>query len=86
MPELLPGKVEDDNGEPMTSVNGSVLNKPIDEEREQEGPRSRKAELSLVAVGVTDNKGEYRVYAPKPGEYYVKAVETGQSTSGQIVE
>ncbi len=75
---VITGKVVDDTGEPMMSVNISVLHKPSQEEREDQGPRGRKLEMTSVSVGFTDDRGEYRVYGLKPGEYYVKAAETGE--------
>jgi hypothetical protein len=76
---VITGKVVDDNGEAMMGVSVSVMHRPTEEEREEDGLRSRKSELTTVSVGETDDRGEYRVYGLKPGEYYVKAAETGQS-------
>ena len=76
---VITGRVVDDSGEPMMGVSISVLHKPTDEEREEEGSRRRKVELSSVSAGTTDDRGEYRVFSLKPGEYYVKATETGES-------
>lgn len=75
---VITGKVVDDTGEPMMNVSVSVLHKPSDEEREQEGPRAKKLEMTSVSTVATDDRGEYRIYGLKPGEYFVKAVETGE--------
>lgn len=76
---VITGKVVDDTGEPMMNVNVSVLHKPSDEEREEEGPLGKKLEMTAVSTVVTDDRGEYRIYGLKPGEYFVKAVETSES-------
>lgn len=73
---VVTGRVVDDSGEPMMGVGVEVLRHPSAEEREEEGPRARKQELYSVSAGVTDDRGEYRIYELKPGEYYIKATET----------
>jgi protocatechuate 3,4-dioxygenase beta subunit len=85
---VITGRVVDDTGEPMMNVNVSVLHKPSDEEREQEGPRGKKLEMTSVSTVVSDDRGEYRIYGLKPGEYFVKAVETGEGAMffGQMQE
>jgi protocatechuate 3,4-dioxygenase beta subunit len=85
---VITGKVVDDTGEPMMNVSVSVLHKPSDEEREKEGPRAKKLEMTSVSTVATDDRGEYRIYGLKPGEYFVKAVETGEGAMffGQMQE
>lgn len=75
---VITGRVVDDTGEPMMGVTVSVLRKPSEEDLESEGPRGRKLELTTVSGGSTDDRGEYRIYDLKPGEYYVKAAATGE--------
>ena len=77
---VITGKVVDDTGEPLVNVNVSVFQKPTDEEREDEGPRRRKVGMTEVSAGSTDDRGEYRIYGLKPGEYFVMAAETGETT------
>jgi protocatechuate 3,4-dioxygenase beta subunit len=74
---VITGKVVDDTGEPMMGVSVSVLHKPSEEEREERGPHGKKMEMSMVSAGQTDDRGEFRIFNLKPGEYYVKAAETG---------
>jgi len=76
------GKVVDDTGEPMMGVNVSILHTPSEEELEEAGPRRRKVELTMVSGGSTDERGEYRIFNLKPGEYYLKATETGERWAG----
>jgi|SRR5271166_2954734 len=75
---VITGKVVDDSDEPMMGVTVSVLRRLTEEELEDAGPRARKQELNPVSVGTTDDRGEYRIYGLKPGEYYIKAAETGE--------
>ncbi len=73
---VITGKVVDDTGEPMIGVNVTVLHKPSEEELEDAGPRAKKAEMTITSAGHTDDRGEYRIFGLKPGEYYLKAIET----------
>jgi protocatechuate 3,4-dioxygenase beta subunit len=75
----ITGKVLDDTGEPMMAVNVSVLRKLTEEERENEGPRGKKLEMTSVSVVQTDDRGEYRIFGLEPGEYFVKAAENAES-------
>jgi 5-hydroxyisourate hydrolase-like protein (transthyretin family) len=74
---VITGKVVDDTGEAMAGVNVAVLRKPTDEELEQFGPRAKKLEMISASVTQSDDRGEYRIFGLKPGEYYVKATEVG---------
>ena len=76
---VITGKVLDDTGEPMMGVNVSVLRQPSEEEKEERGPHGKKLEMSMVATAQTDDRGEFRLFNLKPGEYYVKAAETGNA-------
>jgi protocatechuate 3,4-dioxygenase beta subunit len=75
---VITGRVVDDAGEPMTGVNVAVLRNPTEDEKEGLGPNAKELDLRSVSVGVTDDRGEYRIYGLDPGEYYVKASETGE--------
>ncbi len=75
---VITGKVVDDAGEPLMGVNVSVLHKPSEEEHENEGPRGKKLALTMVSGGQTDDRGEYRIFNLRPGEYYLKAADTGR--------
>ena len=72
---VITGKVVDDAGEPMIGVSVTVLRKPSEEELED----ARRTEMMSVSVAGTDDRGEYRIFGLRPGEYYVKATETGMA-------
>ena len=74
---VITGKVVDDAGEPMIGVIVTVLRKQSEEELEDAGPRAKKEEMTTASVRQTDDRGEYRVFGLRPGEYYLKATETG---------
>ena len=76
---VITGKVVDDTGEPMIGVTVTVLHKPSEEELEDAGPRAKKLEMATASIGQTDDRGEYRIFGLKPGEYYLKATETGMN-------
>jgi protocatechuate 3,4-dioxygenase beta subunit len=73
---VVTGRVIDEAGEPMVGVTVSVLQKPSAEELEEASPKGKKQELSEMASGTTDDRGEYRVFGLKPGDYYIRATET----------
>ncbi len=77
---VITGRIVDENGEPLPKVRVSALRRPTAEEIEDEGGRrSRKEHLVAASETVTDDRGEYRVYGLKPGQYYVKASESAGS-------
>ena len=81
----ITGRVIDEAGEPMVSVLPvSILQKASAEEIEEAGPRGKNRELLESSSATTDDRGEYRVFGLKPGDYYIKAAETG-SPRGQVV-
>ena len=74
---VITGRVVDDSGEPMVGITVSVLRQPTQEEREDAGTRAKNLEMRSISMGQTDDRGEYRIFGLKPGEYYIKASEAG---------
>jgi len=65
------GRIVDENGEPMPSVAITVLRKPTADERQDwDLP---KLQLMSESEVTTDDRGEYRAWGLRPGEYYIKA-------------
>jgi protocatechuate 3,4-dioxygenase beta subunit len=76
---VIAGRILDENGEPMANVAVSALRKPTATEKEEEGPRHSHKEELITSTGVlTDDRGEYRLFGLKPGDYYVKASESNE--------
>jgi uncharacterized GH25 family protein len=73
---VVTGRVVDEVGEPMARVAVTALRKLTAEEKEDWGPRAKKEELTALSAAMTDDRGEYRIFGLKPGEYYVKASES----------
>lgn len=76
---VITGRIVDANGEPMTGVTVTVLRKPNADEREEFGPGANRVQVVDSAETVTDDRGEYRVFGLVPGDYYIKARESGDS-------
>ena len=74
---VITGRILDENGEPLAKVMVSAMRNPTSEEMEDDGGRpSRREHLIAACESITDDRGEYRLYGLKPGEYYVKASES----------
>jgi protocatechuate 3,4-dioxygenase beta subunit len=72
---VITGRVNDEDGEPMASIQVVALHRPSEDEREENLWRSQRQELSPVVQAQTDDRGQYRLFALKPGEYYIRAVD-----------
>ena len=74
---VVTGHVTNEDGEAMARVQVVALRGPSEEEIEDEGRfTSRKRELRAVSSAQTDDRGQYRIFGLKPGEYYVKAMDS----------
>jgi 5-hydroxyisourate hydrolase-like protein (transthyretin family) len=82
---VITGRVVDESGEPMDGVMVTALRKVTAEEKEDWGPRTTKVQMTAVSSAVTDDRGEYRIFGLKPGEYYLKA-GTDMENSGIVQE
>ncbi len=72
---VVTGRVVDESGEPMARVAITALRKPSAEEKE-DYPSMKKEQLMSSSGAVTDDRGQYRIFGLKPGEYYLKAAES----------
>ncbi len=72
---VVTGRIVDANGEPMVGVSVSVLRKPTADEME-DVPASKRPETVSESAAPTDDRGEYRVFGLRPGEYYIKATQS----------
>jgi 5-hydroxyisourate hydrolase-like protein (transthyretin family) len=76
---VITGHVNSEDGEAMARVRVTALRRPTEEETiEEELPPSQKLEPTPVSSAKTDDRGEYRIFGLKPGEYYVKATDSSE--------
>jgi hypothetical protein len=71
---VITGRVDDEDGEPMANIQVVALQRPSEEERE-DNPWLGHRELSASTGGQTDDRGQYRLFGLKPGEYYIRAID-----------
>jgi hypothetical protein len=84
---VITGRIVDESGEPMAKIAVMALRKVSAEEMGDWGPRTRKEEVMPSSAAMTDDRGEYRIFGLKPGEYYVKASESDTAgLSGMVSE
>jgi len=73
---VFTGRVNDEDGEPMALIQVVALRRPTDEEVEdRKDSPSRGQELRPAGMAQTDDRGQYRIFGLKAGEYYIKAVD-----------
>ena len=73
---VFTGRVSDEVGEPMALMQVVALRKPTDEEIEDRGDSAATGqELRPAGFAQTDDRGQYRIFGLKAGEYYIRAVD-----------
>jgi hypothetical protein len=73
---VITGRVNDEDGDPMALTQVVALRRPTDEEIEDRDDLSSKShELQPAGMAQTDDRGQYRLFGLKAGEYYIKAVD-----------
>lgn len=83
---IVTGRVTDEDGESMIGVQVLALQRPGEEELEDEGvSASRKWRLQTVASAQTDDRGQYRLFGLNPGEYYLKATDSSEPDRNMLV-
>ncbi len=77
---VITGRVTDEDEEPMAGIRIMALRHPTkDEQEEEESDGSRQQEQLLPAgTAFTDDRGQYRIFGLKPGDYYLQATESLQ--------
>jgi len=77
---VVTGRMTNEDGEPMVSAQVVALQRPSEEELEDEGASpSRKWRLQAAGSAQTDDRGQYRLFGLDPGEYYLKAVDSSEA-------
>jgi hypothetical protein len=73
---VVSGRVTNEDGEAMSRVQVVALRAPSEEDIEDEGQFTpRKRELQPVSSAQTDDRGQYRIFGLKPGEYYIRVTD-----------
>ncbi|HJT01931.1 MAG TPA: carboxypeptidase-like regulatory domain-containing protein [Terriglobales bacterium] len=77
---VVTGRVTDEDEEPMAGIRVMALRRPTEEEQEEEESYGSRQQDQLMPAGSarTDDRGQYRVFGLKPGEYYLQATESLQ--------
>jgi protocatechuate 3,4-dioxygenase beta subunit len=73
---VVTGRIVDESGEPVAKLAVVAMRKLSAEEKEDWGSQAKKIQLIGSSATRTDDRGEYRIFGLKPGEYYVKAGES----------
>jgi hypothetical protein len=69
---VFTGRVNDEDGETMALIQVVALRRPPDEEVEdRKDSPSRGQELRPAGMAQTDDRGQYRIFGLKAGEYYI---------------
>ena len=76
---VLTGRVTNDDGEALVRAQVVALRAPSEDEIEDDVLlASRKEPLVPVSSAQTDDRGQYRIFGLKPGEYYIQATDSSQ--------
>lgn len=73
MAAVITGRLNDEDGDPMGLIVVVALRRPTEEELEDRENLSPRPELRPAATAQTDDRGQYRMFGLKPGEYYIQA-------------
>lgn len=83
---VITGRITNEDGDGMQRVQVVALRRPTEEETEDEEdlPRRHKIQMQSVASAESDDRGQYRIFGLKPGEYYIRAEDSPQPPIGRI--
>ncbi|MGA8216204.1 MAG: carboxypeptidase-like regulatory domain-containing protein [Candidatus Sulfotelmatobacter sp.] len=83
---VITGRITNEDGDGMERVQVVALRRPTEEETEDEDelPRRHKTQMQPVASAESDDRGQYRIFGLKPGEYYIRTVDSPQPRVGRI--
>jgi protocatechuate 3,4-dioxygenase beta subunit len=74
---VITGRVSNEDGDPMQGVQVIALRRPNEDEIDDlDSPRPRKIEMQPVKTAESDDRGQYRIFGLKPGEYFIKSVDS----------
>jgi Carboxypeptidase regulatory-like domain len=83
---VINGRVNDEDGEPIAHIQVVALRRPTEEEREDDkGPLVfRHRDLRSAGSARTDDRGQYRIFGLRPGEYYLRATDNAEPPRGPV--
>jgi 5-hydroxyisourate hydrolase-like protein (transthyretin family) len=82
---VITGRVTNEDGDPMQRIEVVALRRPSEEEMEDDDEsRRHKAQMAPVASAKSDDRGQYRIFGLKPGEYFVRAEDTFMPQGGRV--
>jgi len=77
MAAVITGRVTGEDGAALVHLRLLAMYKPTDEEViEEDLSESQRQEPSWASAAYTDDRGQYRIFGLKPGEYYVQATDS----------
>jgi protocatechuate 3,4-dioxygenase beta subunit len=83
---VFTGRVNDEDGDPMALMQVVALRRPTDEETDdQDDSRSTGQELLPAGIAQSDDRGQYRIFGLKAGEYYIRAVDDYEPMNHVII-
>jgi len=84
---VITGRVSNEDGEPMQDAQVVALRRPNEDELEDpDSPSARKMEMQPVKAAVSDDRGQYRIFGLKPGEYFIKADDSSDPSPRMPVD
>jgi hypothetical protein len=84
---VITGRISNEDGDPMQDIEVVAVRRPTEEETEDEdAPAQHKIQTEPVASAESDDRGQYRIFGLKPGEYFVRAEDTAEPHNGVQVD
>lgn len=82
---VITGRVSNEDGDPMQRVEVVALRRPSEEEMEDiEEARRHKIQMESVGSAQSDDRGQYRIFGLRPGEYFIRAEDSAFPRGGRV--
>lgn len=82
---VITGRLTNEDGDPMQRIEVVALRRPSEQDQEDDDePRRQKVQDEPVASAVSDDRGQYRIFGLKPGEYFVRAADSFMPMGGPV--
>ncbi len=75
---VITGRISNEDGDPIERVAVMALRRPTEEDTEDDEMPQHKIQAQPVAAAETDDRGQYRIFGLKPGEYFVRADDNSE--------